>query len=62
MEAQDRLCREDSFFVMLTRAAADFTTLPQYAAYRNPYVGGHYSAAGLARLGELAGEALAEQI
>ena len=62
MEAQDRLCREDSFFVMLTRAAADFTAMPQYAAYRNPYVGGHYSAAGLARLGELAGEALAEQI
>lgn len=62
MEAQDRICREDSLFVMLTRAASDFCTMPEYRGYMNPCVGGHYSAAGLQKLGSLAGEALAQQI
>lgn len=62
MEGQDRLCREDSLFVMLTRAASDFCTMPEYCEYMNPHVGGHYSAAGLQKLGSLAGEALARQI
>ncbi len=62
MEAQEQLCRDDSFFVMLTRAASDFCTMPEYREYMNPHVGGHYSAAGLWKLGEIAGEALAGQI
>lgn len=41
------------------RSAADFCTMPEYRCYMNPHVGGHYSASGLEKLGELAGEALA---
>lgn len=62
MEAQDELCRQDPFFLMLTRAASDFCTMPEYREYMNPYVGGHFSAAGQQKLGTIAGEALARMI
>ena len=60
--AQDEICREDEFFVMLTDKAADFTTLDEYKPMLNPRAHGHYSALGLCRLGELAGTELAEYI
>lgn len=56
INAQDEICREDDFFFMLTDIA---TTLNGDARYMHPGVKGHYSAAGLERLGSVAGEALA---
>ena len=52
--AQDEVCQEDSFFQMLTDCTRELT---KEALMMNPYVGGHYSAAGLERIGELAGDA-----
>ncbi len=60
IRAQDEICKEDPFFVMLTDIAAEYCTNPAYSDMMNPYVGGHYSAAGLESLGTLAGSALAE--
>ncbi len=60
LRAQDEICREDSFFVMLTDVAAAYCTNPQYRDMMNPYAHGHYSAAGLESLGKLAGTALAK--
>ena len=57
MAAQDELCREDPDFVMLTDMAASMGTDPENM---NPYVGGHFSATGLERLGSAAGAALAD--
>ncbi len=62
IRAQDEICREDDFFVMLTDKAAEYCTVPMYKDMMNPYVGGHYSAAGLESLGNLAGTALAKRI
>nr|MBQ4319068.1 hypothetical protein [Clostridia bacterium] len=62
IRAQDELCAEDEFFVMLTREAADFCVKPEYSKYMNPNVRGHYSALGLCRLGELGGAELARYI
>lgn len=53
--AQDELCREHPYFLMLTEMAAELHKIPECM---NPYVGGHYSALGLERLGTAAGEAL----
>ncbi len=59
LRAQDEICREDPFFVMLTEVAAAYCVDPLYAEMMNPHVAGHYSAAGLESLGALAGKALA---
>ncbi len=59
IRAQDEICKEDPFFVMLTDIAAEYSVNPAYSDMMNPYVGGHYSAAGLESLGEAAGSALA---
>ena len=57
--AQDELCREDPFFLMLTREAADLCADP---AWMNPEAHGHFNARGLERLGASAGAALAREI
>ena len=56
MAAQDELCREDNYFAMLTDMASSMGTDP---VNMNPYVGGHFSAFGLEKLGETAGAVLA---
>ncbi|MBQ6043781.1 MAG: hypothetical protein IJL41_06530 [Clostridia bacterium] len=58
-EAQEELCGEDADFVMLTRISS---VLLQRREYRNPYIGGHFSAAGLEVLGRTAGSALARLV
>ena len=55
LQAQDEICSENPFFLMLTRIA---TTLNQDPMMMNPYVKGHYSALGLETLGKSAGETL----
>ena len=59
LRAQDELCAENEDFLMLTDMAA---TLHDDPVYMNPYVAGHYSAAGLELLGKTAGAALARQL
>jgi len=46
--AQDEICLEQADFLMLTEIA---TELNAQSEYMNPYVGGHYSAKGLEKLG-----------
>lgn len=53
--AQDEICKEDAFFLMLTEAATELNETP---GMMNPNVPGHYSARGLETLGALAGAAL----
>ena len=53
--AQDEICAENDFFVMLSTAA---TMLNEQAEYMNPYAFGHYSAKGQEYLGKEAGTAL----
>ncbi len=60
IHAQEELCAEDGFFVMLTRVCSDYCSKPEYKEYMSPEVFGHYSALGLTKLGEIAGAALAE--
>lgn len=55
ISAQDEICEEREDFLMLTRIATELNEIPEYM---NPYVRGHYSAAGLERLGREAGLAL----
>ena len=56
MEAQSEICTEHpELFLMLTEEAASMRDVPKMM---NPYVGGHFSAAGQERLGTLAGTAL----
>lgn len=55
--AQDELCREHPHFLMLTELATELGGSPEYM---NPYVGGHYSAAGLEKLGTAAGDAMGQ--
>ncbi len=55
--AQEELCAQEDGFVMLTRMTAELEQDPQGM---NPFVKGHFSAQGLARLGAAAGTALAE--
>ena len=54
--AQDEICRENDDFLMLTDIA---TELNQQSEYMNPFVRGHFSAAGLEKLGAEAGKTLA---
>lgn len=58
ISAQDEICAEAPFFLMLTRASTELNKDPEMM---NPNVKGHYSAKGLETLGTLAGEALAEK-
>ncbi len=60
IHAQEELCAEDEFFVMLTRVCSDYCTKEEYKAYMNPEAHGHYSAEGLKKIGEIAGKALAD--
>lgn len=53
--AQDEVCRENEDFIMLTEIATELNTQTEYM---NPFVAGHYSAAGLEKLGEVSGAAL----
>ena len=53
IDAQERLCATDPFFTILTREAAAMSVDPQWM---NPFAAGHYSAAGLQRLGTLAAD------
>ena len=53
--AQDEICRENNDFIMLTEIATQLNESPEYM---NPSVAGHYSAAGLEKLGMEAGKAL----
>ena len=57
IDAQDEICEESAEFIMLTRIA---TELNEDKASMNPFVGGHFSALGLQKLGAAAGKALAE--
>ncbi len=59
MDAQDELCRDDPFFLMLTRDAAGMRDEP---VFMNPAAHGHYSVLGLEKLGRAAGSALAEEM
>jgi hypothetical protein len=59
MDAQDEICRENSRFMMLTDIAASLYYDPPSM---NPFVGGHFSALGLARIGTDAGTKLANAL
>lgn len=52
ISAQDEVCQENEDFLMLTQ---DAVWLNEQSEYMNPYVGGHYSARGLEKLGSKAG-------
>lgn len=56
ISAQDEICVENEFFIMLTEAAVGYCE--ECGEMMNPIVGGHYSAAGLESLGQLAGDTL----
>ena len=55
ISAQDEICREDEYFVMLTDISIE---LNQKDEYMNPHIKGHYSAKGLELLGSVAAEYL----
>ena len=55
MAAQDEICKNDPDFLMLTDIAADLYNDPESM---NPFVGGHFSAFGLEKLGKAAGKTL----
>ncbi len=59
INAQSEICRENSDFLMLTEEAVELNKISEFM---NPYVGGHYSARGLERLGRLSGEALGKEV
>lgn len=56
INAQERVCREDPLFAMLSRRASEMCSVPEFM---NPDVGGHFSAKGLCALGEDAAKTLA---
>jgi len=55
--AQDEVCAENDDFIMLTRIASDMINQSEYM---HPNIHGHFGAAGLEKLGEVAGKTLAE--
>ncbi len=55
IHAQSEICKEKPDFVMLTEIATELNT---QAEYMNPEYHGHYSAAGLEKLGAVAGRTL----
>ena len=58
ISAQDEICKENDDFLMLTEIAVELNKQPEYM---NPFVGGHYSAKGLEKLGAAAAETLANE-
>ncbi len=56
IRAQSEICEEEKGFVMLTEIAVE---LNKQAEYMNPDYHGHYSAAGIEKLGNIAGKTLA---
>lgn len=59
IDAQDEICEENKDFIMLTRLATELNNDPESM---NPFVGGHFSAYGLKKLGGAAGKTLAEYV
>ncbi len=59
IKAQDRACETDGLFLMLTDEATRLNEMPEYM---NPYVGGHFSAMGLSKLGHDAALTLSEYV
>lgn len=59
IEAQDEICRTDPFFLMLTDEATEMNKIPEYM---NPEAAGHFSAAGLKKLGSDAAAALSDSV
>ena len=59
IEAQDEICKTDPFFLMLTDEATEMNEMPEYM---NPFAAGHFSAAGLHKLGSDAASALADEV
>lgn len=59
ISAQDEICAENPFFLMLTKIATD---LNEKDEYMNPEAKGHFSATGLEILGKDAGASLGRQI
>ena len=59
ISAQDEICAEDPFFLMLTEIALD---LNKDLSMMNPRVGGHFSALGLETLGGAAGASLGKTV
>lgn len=57
ISAQDEICQENSDFLMLTTIAAE---LYNKSEYMNPFVGGHFSAKGLEKLGTEGGKTLGD--
>ena len=55
MSAQEKAVERDNDFIMLTRICPELSLGTEYM---NPYVVGHYSAAGLEKIGAAAGKAL----
>lgn len=55
MSAQEEICAENEDFIMLTNIASQ---LNRQSQYMNPFIPGHYSAAGLEKLGAEAGKTL----
>lgn len=58
IEAQSRVCDEDSLFLMLTDEATELNNIPEYM---NPEAAGHFSAKGLVKLGGDAAVTLANE-
>lgn len=59
IEAQDEVCKTDPLFLMLTDEATELNKIPEYM---NPEAAGHFSAAGLYKLGRDAANALADEV
>ena len=57
--AQDDICGEDPYFVMLTDEITKLNSMPEYM---NPYVKGHLGARGLAKVGRDSAAALVSAI
>ena len=57
--AQDDICKEDPFFLMLTE---QMTTLNGMPEYMNPFAAGHLNTRGLERIGHVSAVTLAESL
>ena len=59
IEAQSIVCKTDKNFLMLTEEASEMNKIPEYM---NSFAGGHFSAAGLTKLGADAAYTLAAYV
>lgn len=57
MEAQEKLCKNDDDFIILTDVCKDLSRNPEYI---NPFCEGHYNNKAMTIIGNTAGEALAK--